>query len=494
MERELESYGNVKIISDPKSHIPLYYIEEPEFSSDEKDIINEPTSFISDYKLIAREISVIRSVQEKERFLRKVIKEHLEDKGIISKNRDELINKIMDDLFFGYGILGPLMRDDNLEEIMVNGINEPIFVFHRKYGMCKTNLKYEDGKSIMEFIDKTSHFVERKIDTENPILDGHLMDGSRINISIPPAAPNGPSITIRKFRKSPFTIIDLIMKKTISIELSAFLWVCVEGFGIHPCNILIAGGSGAGKTTLLNALTMFIPEHERVITIEDTLELNFDFLKNHVSLEGIPSLSKENGEKITMEVLVENSLRMRPDRVIVGEVRGREAEPLFVAMDIGLNGSMGTIHSNNSKETITRLVNKPMNVPLRMITLLNLIVVLNRYYDKEKGLCRRITEVGEITGIEGNVAQIGEIYKWDNKTDRIKRTEYPILLKEDICKWCGLSKKELNREIFIRGKILEYMVKKGIRKREDIIPIFMEYHYNPQSVIAKFRHDIETQD
>ncbi len=489
----IEAYGNVTITSEPTSNVPLYSVKEPQLSKKEINILGEPKTLLPDYKLLVKQVEAIRTVKEKEEFLVEIIKKRLEDNNVESQNQDEFIYGIIDRMFFGYGKLGPLMRDDMLEEIMVNGINQSIFIFHRKYGMCKTNMIYEDIADMMDFIESTSHFVEREVNSDNPLLDGHLIDGSRINISVPPAAPFGPSITIRKFRKSPFTVIDLIIKKTISIELAAFLWVCVEGFGLHPCNILIAGGSGAGKTTLLNALAMFIPEHERVVTVEDTLELNFDFLSNWVPLEGVPSLGGDHGGEITLEVLVENTLRMRPDRVMAGEVRGKEAEPLFVAMDIGLNGSMGTIHSNNAKETITRLTNKPMEVPLRMITLLHLIVVANRHYDREKGLCRRITEVGEITGIEGNVIQIGGIYRWDYRTDKIGRTEYPILLKESICNWCGLSKKELNREIFIRGKILEYMAKNNIRSRDDVIKVFMEYHYNPQSVIAKFRQEISAE-
>ncbi|OYT27391.1 MAG: secretion protein [Candidatus Altiarchaeales archaeon ex4484_96] len=490
MSEVLASYGRIQLTSEVDSNIPYYNVSEINWTQQEKEILDDLKSFITEYKLIQKQVDAIRNIQEKEEFLKGIIEDRIKQKKIVTENTNELVNAVIDNLFFGYGKLGTLMRDDMLEEIMINGVNIPIYVFHRKYGMCETNVKYEDKTSINEFIDATSRFVEREVGFDNPLLDGHLIDGSRINISTPPAAPHGPSITIRKFRKSPLTIIDLILKKTISIELAAFLWVAVEGLGIHPCNILVAGGSGAGKTTLLNALAMFIPEHERVVTVEDTLELNFEFLKNWVPLEGVPSLGKEDkGNEVTLEVLVENTLRMRPDRVIAGEVRGREAEPLFVAMDIGLNGSMGTIHSNNSKETVTRLVNKPMDVAIRMLTLLQLVVVLNRHYDREKGMYRRVSEVGEITGIEGDVVQIGEIYQWDYKTDKIKRTEYPILLKEKICKWCGLSKKELNKEIFIRGKILEHMAKKGIRERDKVIAVFREYHYNPQMVLAKFRKD-----
>ncbi|HDN82831.1 MAG TPA: CpaF family protein, partial [Candidatus Altiarchaeales archaeon] len=288
-EEILESYDNVKIIRKKGEILPIYLVAEKHLNEEEEKIVENPRTLIKDYSLILKDLEVIQSIDEKESFIRKIIEKHLDESNFRIEHKEELIEKIMDYNFLGYCKLGPLMRDDKLEEIMVNSINTPIFVFHRRYGMCKTNLKFETKHEIYEFIEKVSSFVGRKINQDNPLLDGHLIDGSRINIAIPPAAPSGPSITIRKFRKSPYTIIDLIARKTISIELAAFLWLCVEGFGIHPCNILIAGSSGAGKTTLLNALAMFIPQEERVVTVEDTLELNFDFLENWVPLEAVPS-------------------------------------------------------------------------------------------------------------------------------------------------------------------------------------------------------------
>jgi flagellar protein FlaI len=335
---------------------------------------------------------------------------------------------------------------------------------------------------LIEWLSRNAH---REINQKNPLLDGHMPDGSRANVAISPASPKGPAITIRRFRRDPFTILDLIAKRSLSSELAAFLWVCVEGFGIHPCNILIAGGSGSGKTTLLNALTMFTPQYERVVTIEDTLELNFNFLKNWVPLEANPSLIERTEGTIDMQTLVENSLRMRPDRVIVGEIRGKEAETLFVAMDIGLNGCMGTVHSNTAKETTIRLTSDPMNLPVRMFPLLDLIVVVNRRFDKNKGLVRRITEVGEVAGLEGEVVQIGQIYKLNPKTEEIARTEYPILLTEKIARNCRLTKQQVNVEILKRKLVLEAMMKNNIRGQKDVIKTFQEYHKNPDAVILK---------
>jgi len=289
-----------------------------------------------------------------------------------------------------------------------------------------------------------------------------MPDGSRANVAISPAAPYGPTITIRKFKSMPYNVIDLIEFGSLSSELAAFLWVAVEGFGISPCDLLISGGSGSGKTTLLNALAMFIPIHERIVTVEDTLELNFSFMKNWIPLEA-SSYFFEKDSAIDMHLLLKNSLRMRPDRVIVGEVRGEEAETFLVAMDIGLDGSMCTIHANNARETTVRLLEEPMSVPIRMIPLIDLIVVANRIYDRRKGTIRRVVQVAEISGVEKDVVQMGDIYKWDIRDDQIKRTEFPIMVKEKIARKCGITKKALNTEIYIREKILLYMLKNNIR-------------------------------
>jgi flagellar protein FlaI len=481
----VDSYENVKIMRTEETPLLMYIVMPPKFTPEEEAIIKTPKALVSDYKEVMKKLESFRTSIEKEEFLRKYLEVKLEEKGISSRNLENLVEVIMDDVFLGYGKIGCLIRDDNLEEIMINGVGIPIFVLHRKHGMCMTNIEYESYQEINELIEFLSRYSGREINEHKPLLDGHMPDGSRANVAIDPAAPHGPAITIRKFKRSPYNIIDLIALKTINVDLAAFLWTCIEGFGLHPCNILIAGGSGSGKTTLFNALSMFIPPSERIITIEDTLELNLEFLDNWVALEANPSVIER--AKLDMEALVENSLRMRPDRVLVGEVRGREAYTLFVAMDIGLYGSMCTIHSNTARESTIRLIDEPMNVPIRMIPLIDLVVVLNRYFERKRGVIRRVTEVAEISGIEGEVVQLGEIYRWNSKTDKIERTSYPILLKEKISEWCGMSKKALDRELYVREKVLEWMVKNNIRDNEKVIEIFQQYHKNPKAVIERIR-------
>lgn len=482
----LDSYGRVKIVRDNLGEIPKYIILPPSLSEEEEKIASDPASIIGDFKQVMEKIGGLSTSSEKEEYIHDYISGVLADKNVSEANREYLATLIIDELFLGYGIIGDLIRDDELEEIMVNGVSTPIFVVHRKHGMCTTNLEYSDYKSLDKIITWMSNYSGREVSEKKPLFDAHLPDGSRVNVAVPPAAPHGPSITIRKFKKVPYNVIDLINLGSISTDLAAFLWVCVEGLGLKPVDLIIAGGAGSGKTTLLNALSMFIPRTDRIVTIEDTLELNFDFIDNVVALEATPySFGEKN--VLDMHTLVKNSLRMRPDRVIVGEVRGSEAETLLVAMDIGLDGSMGTLHANNARETTIRLMEQPMNVPIRMIPLIDLIIVMNRIFDRTTGMSRRVTQVAEVSGVEKDVVQLGDIYMWDVETDQITRTMYPIILKEKIAQGTGVTKKRLNTEIYIRERILKYMVDNDIRDNKEVISLFQRYHNDPKDMIAEIK-------
>jgi flagellar protein FlaI len=489
----IDSYGNVNIMSEPGEQIPYYIVLKPELNEDEQKVISRKDELLSDFMEVMDNIKRIHNVTEKESYLKDYLKKKLDDCNIREENVDYVITTIMDEVFMGYGMLGPLMRDEKLEEIMVNGVETPVFVVHRQHGMCITNLSFETERQLNDIINWLSKYAGRKIDYENPLLDAHMPDGSRANVAISPAAPYGPAVTIRKFKKTPYNILDLIKLGSLSSELAAFLWICVEGFGLSPADILIAGGAGSGKTTLLNALAMFIPKTERIVTVEDTLELNFEFIENWVPLEASPTTITQS-DVLTMHNLLKNSLRMRPDRVIVGEVRGREAETLFVAMDIGLDGSMCTLHANNARETTIRLMDESMNVPIRMMPLLNLIVVMNRIYDRQRGMIRRVTQVAEISGVEGDIVQLGDIYRYNINDDKILRTEYPILMIEKMAVKCGLSKKRVQTEIMIRKKVLEYMIAKNIVDNPKVVNLLQRFHQNPRLILEDLKKEHKLDD
>ncbi len=398
------------------------------------------------------------------------------------KNIATVVNKIID-FTIGYDVLSPLMRETQLEEIMVNGENKNIFVYHRKFGFCKTNIfvPKHDG-AILDLAIRISNYSSRKFSSQYPLLNARLPDGSRANATYPSITPFGTSLTIRKFSYSPISIIDLINNKTISSELAAFLWLMVEGKGIEPMNMIITGGTGSGKTTLLDALTTLIPYRERIISIEDTIEISLGERDNWIQMETHPP-TREIPE-VTMDDLLKNSLRMRPDRIIVGEVRGSEAETLFVAMDTGHKGIMGTLHSNNANEMIIRLKNPPMNVPEQMLPLLDLIVVTQRIFDREKGMIRRVSQVTEVSRM-GEKVLLGNIFEFDPAKETIYRTDVPSHVMQELSEKTGLNKKALKDEIVIRQRILEWMQQQNISFDPDVEKIIQEYYFNEEAVLDK---------
>ena len=404
-----------------------------------------------------------------------------QNKRIPNEYLDNLSRKLLRDII-GYGKIDSLIQDDELEEIMIIGINKPVYVYHRKHGMMKTNIRYDDEQELTDLIDSMARQINRRIDKESPILDGRLSDGSRINATIPPVSADGPSLTIRKFKKDPLTIIDLINSKTLSLELAAFLWLCFDGLGVRSANAIISGGTSSGKTTTLNALASFINPKERIITIEDTLELQIPH-EHVIRMETRPSNVENKGE-LTMNDLVKNSLRQRPDRIIVGEVRGEEAITLFTALNTGHSG-FGTLHSNSARETITRLTTNPMSVPKIMIQAIDFIIMQKRIYTSSGVSYRRISEVAEIVGSEEGVIQLNKIFEWNPETDSIENVSISSKTLTQIANLSGKSLYEINKEIENRELLLKHMVNQNIHRENEVNTILEMYYANPQKVLNR---------
>ncbi len=395
------------------------------------------------------------------------------------EHRDVLAYLIANEMI-GLGKIQRLLEDDNLEEIMVNSSSE-VFVFDREFGLCQTNVKFSSEEDLMEIVNRLKNYSGIRPGSEVPFIDSRLPDGSRINITLPPVSPFGPTMTIRKFRKAPLTITQLIANGTMTCSLAAFLWLHVEGMKVYPMNLLIAGGTSSGKTTTLNALSVFIPLSERVITIEDTLELNLYNRKNWVRLEARRGVLEK---EIEMNDLLKNALRMRPDRILVGEVRGEEALTMFNAMNTGHQGMMGTLHANTARETITRLSDPPMNVPLSMFRLLDLILVQQRVYDPvSKHLVRRIVQVSE-SSVMGNTVSLEDIFSWDYESNSLERSSIPPRNLERLAHFSGKSKKEVLKELDHRKKILLEMVKKRVFNYYDISKVINEYYRDKRGVLS----------
>ena len=342
--------------------------------------------------------------------------ENLFNQGLAEENllytrsdRAKLLDWVVADIL-GYGPLEPLLDDPSITEVMANG---PDNVYIERYGIIeKTNVTFENDAHLMRIIDRIVSPLGRRVDESSPMVDARLPSGYRVNATIPPLSLDGPLLTIRKFASTPYTAQDLIANGTFSPQLVAFMNACVEA----RVNLVISGGTGTGKTTLLNVVSAFIPNRERILTIEDTAELQMK--QDHVGrLEKRPPNVEGRGE-VTIRQLVINALRMRPDRIIVGEARGAEALDMLQAMNTGHDGSMTTIHSNSPRDTLRRIetmvLMAGMELPLKAIreqvaSAIELIVHMNRMRDGT----RKVTQVSEVQGMEGDSIVMQDIFVYE---------------------------------------------------------------------------------
>ncbi len=323
--------------------------------------------------------------------------------------RDQLFHEILDDLL-GFGPLQPLLEDESITEIMVNGARK-VFI-ERKGKLTKTNVIFEDDNAVLRLIEKIIAPLGRRIDGDTPTVDARLPDGSRVNAVISPCAIDGPTITIRKFKKDKLSANQLIEYGSLTKSMAEFLRACV----VSRLNIIISGGTGSGKTTLLNVLSGFIPQDERIVTIEDAAELRLQ--QDHiVRLESKPA-NAEGKHAVTIRELVKNSLRMRPDRIVVGECRGGEALDMLQAMNTGHDGSLTTLHANTPRDALSRLetmcLMSGMDLPIRVIreqvaSAIDVIVQQSRMKDGS----RKVTAITEVAGMEGDTIVLTDIFKFE---------------------------------------------------------------------------------
>ncbi len=325
--------------------------------------------------------------------------------------RDAVATRVVDEVV-GLGPIEPLLHDASISEVMVNAPDE--VYFERDGIMYQSDVRFRDVDHVMQIVERIIAPLGRRVDESSPMVDARLADGSRVNVIIPPLAPKSPTMTIRKFLRSKLTMDDLVNVGSLSAEVGQFLGACVE----LRLNTLVSGGTGTGKTTLLNALSASIPDSERIVTIEDPLELQLQ--QPHViSLEARPPNVDGRGE-VSQRELLRNTLRMRPDRILIGEVRGGEAFDMLNAMNTGHEGSLSTIHSNAPRDALARLENMVLmanlDLPMRAIreqisSALHLILQIARFRDGG----RRITHVTEVSGMEGQIVTLQDIFRFEQK-------------------------------------------------------------------------------
>jgi pilus assembly protein CpaF len=342
-----------------------------------------------------------------------IITKHIEEESLnMNNNQKKKIKEELLDEIIGFGPITGLLADSNVTEIMVNGPNH-VYI-ERKGKLVLTDAKFKNDNHVLHVIKKIVAPIGRRIDESSPMVDARLQNGSRVNAIIPPLAIDGPSITIRKFAEDPFKVEDLVNFGTLNSKMAELLKLCVEG----RLNIIVSGGTGSGKTTTLNVLSSFIPDDERIVTIEDAAELQLS-QEHVVRLETRPANVEGRGE-VTIRDLVKNSLRMRPDRIIVGEVRSGEALDMLQAMNTGHDGSLTTGHANTPRDMLSRIetmvLMSGMNLPIKAIrdqvaSAIDLIIQQSRLMDGS----RKITHITEVQGMEGDVIILQDIFRFDQR-------------------------------------------------------------------------------
>jgi pilus assembly protein CpaF len=366
--------------------------------------------------------------------------------------RDQIVARVVDEVV-GLGPIDALLRDASISEVMVNAPDEVFF--EREGILYLSDVRFRDATHISRVIERIIAPIGRRVDESSPMVDARLPDGSRVNVIIPPVAPKSPTITIRKFRADKMTMEDLIKANTITPDMSEFLKACVK----LKLNILISGGTGTGKTTFLNALSLYIPESERILTIEDPIEIKMQ-QPHVVSLEARPANIDGKGE-VSQRDLLRNSLRMRPDRIIIGEVRGPEAFDMLNAMNTGHEGSLSTVHANSPRDGLARIENMVLMANLelpdraireQMASALDLIVQLSRFTDG----VRRVTHVTEVTGMEGQVVTLQDLFKFEQtgvgEDGKIQGTMAPTGIRPSFAERFALTGIPLPEGIFVTGR------------------------------------------
>ena len=465
-------FVDVSIIAKADEPVPIYTIFITNISDVTKIILEKVRDeFVAEETKTLSEETSISDVQEQ--FKEKIF-------NLLAKYFPNAERKTMDMLItyilqqnIGLGNLDILLNDTNLEEIVVNNSNEPVWVYHRKYGWLKTNVFIPNESKIRQYSTIIGRDVGKEITLLNPLMDAHLKTGDRVNATLSPISSKGNTITIRKFAVKPWTITDFIKEKTISYEGASLLWMAVQ----NELSIIVSGGTASGKTSMLNVISNFFQPNQRIISMEDTRELMLPKILHWVPLETrLPNPEGKGG--IEMLDLIVNSLRMRPDRIIVGEIRRkREAEVLFEAMHTG-HSVYGTLHANNAVEAINRLTNPPIGLPKQILSALSMIVI--QHINRKTGR-RRTLQIAEVlpNGDARVLMQLNPIQ------DTLETFNEPIAILETLNLYTGISKSEIYEDIQSKITILKWMVSRNITDVNKIGLIMSKYYHNKPFIKLK---------
>jgi archaeal flagellar protein FlaI len=476
-------YAYAHIYWDEESNELVYFLEEPTLTYEEQEsliLIEEGIEEIINLSFLS-----VKSQDAVIKYLEKNIRVLVHELGLSLTEKSFL--KIMYYVyrdFVGMNEVEPLLRDYFIEDIECNGVDAPIYIVHRKYRNMRTNISFKRSSKLTSFVEKLAQKCGKYISYANPLLDGRLQDGSRANATYAQdISSRGPTFTIRKFTKDPWSPVKLIQFRSVSPEMMAYLWLLIE----YETNLMIIGGTGSGKTSLLNSLAFFIPPSSRIVSIEDTRELNI------VHENWLPSVSREGAgiearSEVDLFTLLRESFRQRPDYVIVGEIRGKEAYVLFQGAASG-HPVISTMHAEDVETMIRRLETKPIDLSPSLIKSLDAVCVMGRAKGGNKE-GRRLTKIIEIIDVKEGVGNVNlnNPFVWDPKNDTFFfKTQSHVLDK--IVLHHGLSREKLQKEFLRRTKFLMALLKNGIVDHKQVQHWINLYYKDPKTTLMKFGID-----
>jgi len=480
--------GFVSIAESSKDFVMHYIMDIPRFEPATIAYLDEIKTKLLQLVSIkpAEAIDPKISMILKQRFLEKakeLLKKH------ISKLDEDRMNFIAGRLvqqMIGLGDVDLLLEDKNLEEICINSAAEPLWVYHKKYGWLKTNIFVKSEAEILNYASLIARRIGKNITIKEPLLDAYLSTGDRVNATLAPVSIEGNTITIRKFARVPWTITDYLTLNVLSPEIAALLWLAVQ----HEMNIIVAGGTASGKTTALNIMSNFIPAQQRIISIEQTRELQLPKFYQWVPLV-VREPNQEGRGGVSMLNLMINSLRMRPDRIIVGEVRrAEEAEVMFEAMHTG-HAVMATLHAETADQVYRRMTNPPISTPQVLFETLHLVLVMFR--DRRTGL-RRMYELCELMpapmreGKQGGPS-LNCLYKWFSLNDTFSKENDSFRIMNELQTFTRMNEQEIRKDLNNREKVLKWLVENKIRDLDSVSKVLARYMKNPEDAMHVLSSD-----
>jgi len=478
----IEPYAYAAITHDPTTGGMLYYVIEP-------TLLDEDVAYYKKIRaLLVEELDVdlrkFPTQEDAQKLLRLKVDSIVQTYKM--KIEAEALEKLMYYFtrdFILHGRIEPFMRDHMIEDISCDGPNVPIYIWHRKYESIPSNVKFDDPKELDNFVVKLAYLSGKHISIASPMVDGGLSDGSRVQLTYAKEVTrHGSTFSIRRFKADPLTITDLINFNTLTSDIAAYFWYVVE----KKACILVSGGTASGKTTLLNCISMAILPDDKIVTIEDTPELNLPHKNWISSIARLGFGAIGSTAEISLFDLLKAAMRQRPDYIIVGEVRGDEAFTLFQAMATG-HGGLSSLHADSVAAAVRRLESPPLNIPRTLLPTLQLIVFQSRV--KISGApARRMVHMAEVLGVDPSSGEldINDVFRWDPKTDSFTYGGRSQTV-ERLAERSGVALDAVQEEIRHRKTVLEYMVKKNIRRYSEVGSVIRDYYADPSKLYEKAR-------